>query len=239
VRRVFPARPFLVGVATTTIAVAIVGCGGDEDETTTVTTTTTTTPEGAGATGAGGPSEGGCSAHIDRASGEATGLEPDERCGESPPPPETTDLNEAADAAGCELRLDLPDEGNQHIPRSRMPRYETNPPTSGPHDAVPLADGAYLEHPHERFYVHSLEHGRIVVHYDPSLPEDEQLALKGLFDEDPEGMVLIPTPQIPYEVAATAWRNGLGCDAYSPDALDAIRAFREELRGKGPEMFRL
>jgi hypothetical protein len=80
-----------------------------------------------------------------------------------------------------------------------------------------------------------MEHGRIVVHYDPELPESDQLALKGVFDNDPEGMVLFPSTGMPYELAATAWRNGLGCESYSPEALDAVRAFRDEFRGKGPE----
>ncbi len=234
--RVLGARPILVALALVALAVSLGACGGDdEDETTTTTEPTTTTTAATGTTGAEGASTGDCSAEIDSASGEATGLAPDERCGKKPPAVKITKLNEAADAARCDLRLGLPDEGNTHIPASSDPTYDTNPPTSGDHDPVPLADGAYLDHPQERFYVHSMEHGRIVIHYDPMLPEKDQLALKGVFDEDPEGMVLIPSTGMPYEVASTAWRNGLGCKSYSPEALDAIRAFRDEFRGKGPE----
>lgn len=225
------ARPTLLALTLAALGVGLGACGGEDED-----ATTTTTTEEADATGATGPAaDDGGSAFIDKASGDFAGLTPDKRRGTTPPAVETADLEEAADRAGCELQLDLPDEGNQHIPRSKEPDYDTNPPTSGPHDAVPLADGAYLDHPEERFYVHSMEHGRIVVHYDPGLPEDDQLALKGLFDEDPEGMVLIPSTGMPYEVAATAWRNGLGCDSYGPEALDAIRSFRDEFRGKGPE----
>jgi len=210
------------------------GACGDDDETT--TTATTTTAATTGPTGAGGASAAdGGSAFIDRSTGEATGLKPDTRRGTVPPPQETDDLEQAAKAAGCELRLDLPDEGNTHIPRSKTPTYKTNPPTSGDHDATPLADGAYLDAPQERFFVHSMEHGRVVIQYQSSLPEDDQLALKGLFEEDPDGMILLQNPDMPYAVAATAWTNGLGCDSYSPEAIDAIRAFRDEFRGKGPE----
>jgi hypothetical protein len=222
-------RPILLVFALAGLAVALGACGGNDEDT---TTTTATTTEETGTTGA---VDANCSAEIDKSSGEASGLTPDERCGEVPPAVEETTLNEAADAAGCELELGLPDEGNTHIPASQTPKYGTNPPTSGDHDPIPLADGAYLDHPEERYYVHSMEHGRVVVHYDPALPESDQLALKGVFDDDPNGMILIPNEEMPYEVAATAWRNGLGCDAYSPEALDAIRAFRDEFRGKGPE----
>ena len=89
--------------------------------------------------------------------------------------------------------------------------------------------------PNARNFVHSLEHGRVNVQYSASLPEDEQLALKGVFDEDPEGMILAPYEQMPYDVAAAAWTNYLGCDSYSPETLDAIRSFRDEFRGNGPE----
>jgi hypothetical protein len=232
-------RPSAFAFVLAASAVVFAACGGDEEEETTAATTTTTT-EDAGTTGttaAEAAEE--CSAHIDRASGDFAGLEPDERCGTRPPAVEITRLDDAADAAGCELKLGRPDEGNQHIPPSENPRYDTNPPTSGPHDPTPLADGAYLDHPEERYYVHSLEHGRIVIHYDPRMPESRQLELKGLFEEDPEGMVLIPSTGMPYEVAATAWRNGLGCERYTPEALDAVRAFRDEFRGKGPERIAL
>jgi hypothetical protein len=231
-------RPTLLALALATAAVSVVACGGDDDDETTATATSDTTTPTSGATGTTGTrgvAEGKCSAHIDRASGEATGLAPDERCGKKPPAVKTTKLNEAAKAAGCDLRLGLRDEGNTHIRAPRDPRYDTNPPTSGPHDAVPLADGAYMDHPQERYYVHSMEHGRIIIHYDPKLPEKDQLALKGVLDDDPEGMILIPSTGMPYEVAATAWRNGLGCDSYSPEAVDAIQDFRDQFRGKGPE----
>jgi Protein of unknown function (DUF3105) len=233
---VLGARPIALALALAALAVSLGACGGDdEDETTAATSPTPTTTGPTGTTGTEGAAAGDCSAEIDKASGEASGLEPDTRCGKEPPSAEIAELSEAADAAGCDLQLGLPEEGNTHIPASREPSYDTNPPTSGDHDPVPLADGAYLDHPDERYSVHSLEHGRVAVQYDPELPESDQLALKGVFDDDPEGIVLFPSPDIPYEVAATAWRNGLGCRSYSPEALDAVRAFRDEFRGKGPE----
>jgi hypothetical protein len=164
-------------------------------------------------------------------------ITPDEREGTPPPPVEQADLERAADAAGCELELGLPDEGAAHIPHDDAdpPEYKTEPPTSGDHSEENLADGAYLDYPDPVNFVHSMEHGRMVVHYDPELPEDEQLALKGLFDEDPEGMLMFPNPEMPSEVAVAAWTNLMTCDSYSPEVIDAIRAFRDTYRGQGPE----
>jgi hypothetical protein len=174
-------------------------------------------------------------AHIDPATGIT--VAPDNREGTPPPPVQQARLNQAAAQADCDLRLNLPDEGNNHLsPNEDPPNYETNPPTSGDHDPNPLADGAYSETPEPRNYVHTLEHGRIETQYSPDLPEEDQLALKGVFDEDPEGMAMFPNSDMPYEVAATAWTNLLGCDRYEGAAtLDAIRAFRDTYRGQGPE----
>jgi Protein of unknown function (DUF3105) len=212
-------------------ALAVSACGDEEEPTTTAAGAT-------GTTGSTGPSreELRGRAGIDVATGVATGLEPDAREGESPNGLPGGDLERLADEAGCELMLDLRDEGNTHLtPGQGPPDYETEPPTSGDHDAAPTADGAYLETPEITQAVHSLEHGRIAIQYSPELPEQDQLGLKGLFDSDPEGMLLYPNPDQPYEVAATAWTNLIGCDAYSDDALAAIAAFRDRFRGEGPE----
>ncbi|HEX2371724.1 MAG TPA: DUF3105 domain-containing protein, partial [Solirubrobacterales bacterium] len=100
----------------------------------------------------------------------------------------------------------------------------------------PQADGAFAVTPDPRHFVHSLEHGRVEIEYSPDLPEDDQLAIKGVFDEDPGGMLLFPNADMPYEVAATAWTNMLGCKRYEGAAtLDALRAFRDTFRGQGPE----
>jgi hypothetical protein len=160
----------------------------------------------------------------------------DEREGTEPPAVQQADLEEAARAAGCELKLGLPDEGAGHLaPNEKAPDYGTSPATSGDHDPNPLADGAYLDTPEPRNVVHSLEHGRIEIQYQPDLPEEDQLLLKGLFDEDPQGMLLFPNPDMPYEVAATAWTNLIGCERFSEETVDAVRDFRDEFRAQGPE----
>jgi hypothetical protein len=178
-------------------------------------------------------------AHIEPQSGSDNGVAPDNRVGTTPPPVKQGDLQLAAQAAGCDLQLDLPDEGHTHLqPSDPVPDYGTNPPTSGDHIVPPLqqADGAYSAFPQPVRFVHSLEHGRIEIQYAPDLPEKNQLGLKGVFDESPPGMLLFPNPQMPYEVAATAWTQLMGCPTYKGAAtLDAIRDFRDAYRGQGPE----
>jgi hypothetical protein len=233
-----PGTPRIALAAALAGLVMVLGACGDDDETTTTTSTTTTGPTGAtGATGAGESAD--CEkkiAYIDPASGEFEGLAPDCREGTKLAVEKAGSLDQAAKAASCDLELNLKDEGNRHIsPDAKTPDYKTDPPTSGDHDAVPAADGAYLEAPPAINYVHSMEHGRVIIHYDPSLPRKDQLAIKGLFEDDPKGLLMFPNSDMPYAVATTAWTNLMGCDEYSPEVLGAIQAFRDQFRGKGPE----
>ena len=227
-------------------AALMTGCGGgDEEESTTAstssTTSTTTTTEVELDENGYPPL-----AYVQPLIGHVPeGIELDGREGTPPEAPGETDLEAAAEAASCELQLDLPDEGNAHFAdEDKEVDYETSPPTSGDHYAGnesgsgALADGAYLETPAITRVVHSQEHGRVVIHYSPDLSEEEQLEIKGVFEEDPAGAILIPNADMPYEVAVTAWTQLVGCGEYEgATTLDVVAAFRDVYRGKGPERF--
>ena len=180
--------------------------------------------------------EGGAHINLRTEIGSTNGVHPDERAGIVPPAVQVSDLQTAAKQAGCELKLGLKDEGHQHIPAgSPEPNYKTNPPTSGPHVVPPLqqADGAYNEMPEPIDFVHSLEHGRMEIQYAPKLPEEDQLALKGVYDTMYGATLLFPNDKMPYEVAATTWTNLLGCPTYKGAiTLDAIRDFGKATWGK-------
>jgi len=191
--------------------------------------------------GGGDGGSGGSAASGDRVD-ETFGLVPDgvkvddRDSADAPSDGNATDLEAAAKAANCELLTDQKDEGNTHIEGDELPDYDANPPTSGDHSPDPLADGAFADPPSPLNYIHALEHGRIEIQYQPSLSEADQLQLLGLYDEDSTGMILFPNGEMPYEVAATAWTQTLGCDSYEGAAtLDAIRAFTSQYRARGPE----
>lgn len=177
------------------------------------------------------------------------GIEIDGREGTEPPPQENAVLADIAELAKCDLQLDLENEGNTHLDDEDVPdvEYKTDPPTSGDHfgDASEtasgaLADGAFGEYPPVGRYVHSMEHGRVVIHYSPDLPEADQLAIKGVFEESPGGVILIPNPEMKAEVAVAAWTQLATCDRYeSLPTLDLIRTFRDVYRNQGPEYFPL
>ena len=160
------------------------------------------------------------------------------------PDQKVEDLPKAAKAAVCQLKS-VKGKPGQHTqdPTERI-RYDTNPPTTGKHYIEPAADQAYSQSPPDEQLVHTEEHGRVIVWFKPTLPKSTRANLKALFEEDNYQMVLTPRRDMPYTVAATAWNgepapNGAGrllvCESFSPAAFDAIRAFRDEHRGNGPE----
>lgn len=179
------------------------------------------------------------SARISLQSGQTNGVAIDERLGIEPPAVEEPDLAHARQAAGCEVRAKLPIEGRSHLPPGApAPSYDTNPPTSGNHVTPPFqqADGAYAATPGEMNVVHSLEHGRVAIQYSSALPEEDQLALRGLYDDAYSAALFFPNDKMPYDLAVASWGELLGCFSYQGAAtLDTIRAFGAKYQGTAPE----
>ncbi len=196
------------------------------------------------ANGGGGSSSSGSdcgpNAHLDLTVGSQNGVACDEREGTPPPQITEADLHKAAQAAGCKLTLNLPDYGHQHVKPGTKIKYKGEPPTSGNHVEPPFqqADGAYSEQPAPIDFVHSMEHSRVEFEYAPDLPDKDQLAIKGVFDESPSGVLLFPNDQLPGQVAAAAWRNRMDCAKYEGSAtLDALADFRTQFRGRAGREF--
>jgi len=137
-----------------------------------------------------------------------------------------TDLEAAAKAASCTL-TNPPIEGRTHTQDAVT--YKTNPPTSGNHNPEPAQDGDYagVVSPGKEHYVHSLEHGRIIMQYKPGLALRRVRQLETLYGENSKtdfgldsiggGYTLLMQNNtgMPYDVAAVAWGHQPGA---SPSA---------------------
>jgi hypothetical protein len=156
----------------------------------------------------------------------------------------TSDLAAAVKAAGCRTSSERSRSREHVTDPNQTVDYRTNPPTDGRHYIEPAEDGIYDEAPPDEELVHTLEHGRVIVWFKPSLPSEARANLKAFFDRDSYQMVLVPRRDMPYDVAASAWNrdptpNGTGrllaCPKYSERVFDALAAFREQNRSNGPE----
>lgn len=148
-----------------------------------------------------------------------------------------------------------PDDGNSHVAvgtTCRSPEapcgadpYSSTPATSGPHwDPSGLASwGVYDAPQNESQLIHNLEHGGIVIWYDPERVDQagiEQLeryvttqvssGVSGRFK-----FILTPwggVDELPSPIVVTAWRWSLGLDEVDTSAIDT---FVSEHYGIAPE----
>jgi hypothetical protein len=145
-----------------------------------------------------------------------------------------------AKAAGCSLRT-FPEEGRSHIDGPGT--WKTNPPTSGEHSPIAAEDGIYApgSPPPTEQWVHSLEHGRVLLQYRPGSSERRIDALTAIARERFHGragyhlLLFENTTAMPFAVAAVSWRRYVGCPGFNARTKDALRAFRTAYVDHAPE----
>jgi hypothetical protein len=120
----------------------------------------------------------------------------------------------------------FPSEGAMHVPVGTLVVYGTDPPTSGSHYPSPVG-GGYYEFPIEAPYlVHSMEHGGVIVYYDPAtLTNGQKNDLKALARAHPgvfAMVVCVPRNDPAYPIILTAWTHRLRLPAYDPDRIDGF-----------------
>lgn len=148
------------------------------------------------------------------------------------------------------------DQGREHWEHVKLDefKYNSNPPTSGPHDPDWIHPGIYGEPQDKYKLIHSLEHGYIVVHYNCALPiskasaheEDNATPSASANPECSLGQTLAdwakkmklkklivhPNPTIDKPIILTAWDRILKMDSWDEKLAEQfIKAFRN----KGPE----
>jgi hypothetical protein len=159
------------------------------------------------------------------------------------PAAKLTSLDAAVKAAGCRLQTFIPGPADrEHVTGSVT--YKQNPPVFGPHYPIPLSDGDYAHGaaPQTERAVHALEHGRVDIWFKPTLPANAISQLETLFNEPiaqgaPKAykQLLIPRPDMPSAVAASAWGQQLTCPKFNAKVFDALRAFRKAFVDHAPE----
>ena len=153
--------------------------------------------------------------------------------------------------AGCTLEA-VPAGIGEHsaeLDATSDPKWNTSPPTSGPHNPVPAVYGEYDTPLKIAQVVHNLEHGAMYLLYGPDVPEATVAQLRDFYAEDQLGILLAPLPSLGDEIALGAWNvpddfepgGGSNGTAYLAKCKTfdegAFSSFRDELRFKGPERF--
>jgi hypothetical protein len=153
----------------------------------------------------------------------------------------------AAQEAGCRLEATKAQARSHSITSpDGTAKWNTTPPTSGPHFEVPAVWGAYDSPVQAARYVHNLEHGGIYIQYGDDVSDATVQQLRDFYDQHERGTLLASLPSLGRQVAVAAWvtpspeepDNGtaylMKCTRFDEPAFSA---FLDEFQFKGPERF--
>jgi len=153
------------------------------------------------------------------------------------PSSESLDL----ESLGPDYSLDMLSEGANHVSEGTNVPYQSNPPTSGSHWSDPLRDGVYDSEKPDEALVHSLEHGRIWISYQLSLPQSAVDQLKSIVSKQSR-VILTPRAANDTAIALAAWTRldtfNLVADGEQlalSEVEGRILDFIQRYRDKGPE----
>lgn len=127
-----------------------------------------------------------------------------------------------------------PNQGQEHVESGHQHEYNSNPPTSGWHFAVPSDWGVYKEELPDGTLIHNLEHGGIWISYKPGISEELRSKLESFYERYGRKVIVTPRAGNDTDIAVAAWTHldKFNAPEYSDERVDKfIRAFRN----KGPE----
>lgn len=142
--------------------------------------------------------------------------------------------------AGPCVRQDFPAQGARHVEELAEDfEYNSAPATSGPHLQTPAIWNLYEDPVPEIRLVHNLEHSGIVVQYGDEVPPGTVQRIVDWYADDPNGIIVAPSPGLGNKIALTAWTHLATCAAFDEDAFSDFRDDYRSTEGDAPEKFGL
>jgi hypothetical protein len=153
------------------------------------------------------------------------------------------------EAAGCTVQTVKALPSNDHsvaVANGTSPKWNTSPPTNGPHYGQAAVWGSYPEPLLPAQVVHNLEHGGIFIQYGKDVPKATVDELQGFYESHRNGTLLAPLPDLGSTIAMGVWTTS------SPSKPDtgtahlakcttfdetAYAAFFDAYQFEGPERF--
>lgn len=125
-------------------------------------------------------------------------------------------------------------QGRDHLEEGETPPdYNSNPPTSGDHAPGAARCGIYAEPVDDVLQVHNLEHGAVVIQYQPNLAA-EQIALLEDYARTKDSHILVaPRDELSNPVVVTSWSRMLRLDSADIPTIDV---YYDEFAFSGPEV---
>lgn len=126
----------------------------------------------------------------------------------------------------------------QHLPPGEPISYPASPPYGGSHWEIPTPCGVYAEQQAFEGLVHTMEHGAVIIYYQPDVfSPDEVNELRTLVLDllaDDRRIILTPNQDISSPLTLTAWGAILELDRLEEET---VPGFVNAFENRGPERF--
>lgn len=136
----------------------------------------------------------------------------------------------------------FPDLGREHLSDDDTsaviagslapPEYNSVPPTSGTHAPFWAQCGIYLKAIPDIVQVHSLEHGAVLIQYNPDIDPADISALEEFARDKSSHVVVAPNPEVVPYIVLTAWTVRMEVSALD---LAEVDRFWLDYANEGPE----
>jgi Protein of unknown function (DUF3105) len=147
-------------------------------------------------------------------------------------------------SAGCTLKTvkALPGRHSVTNPGGTSDKWNTDPPTNGPHYGVAAIFGIYNDEIEPARLVHNLEHGGIFILYGDEVPDSTVKELEAFYDDHKTGTIMAPLARLGDQFALGAWVAAGGdakgqlakCKAFDQGA---VLSFFRTFQFLGPERY--
>jgi len=158
--------------------------------------------------------------------------------------PDEEALRTKLESAGCTLESAKALEGAHSVAQAggRSEKWNTDPPTTGPHYGIAAIFGIYEDELEVARVVHNLEHGGIYILYGDEVPAATVDELRAFYDDHKTGTIMAPLDRLGDEFALGAWVVDGDTDSgflakCSEFDEDATSSFFGALQFRGPERF--
>jgi hypothetical protein len=142
---------------------------------------------------------------------------------------------------GQDFSKAMADQGATHIDEGTDVEYKTNPPTSGNHWPEALLDGLYDTEKPDEAIVHSLEHGRVWISYNPKVSGEVVARLNEILKRE-SAVILTPRSGNDTDIALSAWTRldtfNLEDGNLTEGLEKRISDFIQRYKHKGPELIK-
>lgn len=122
----------------------------------------------------------------------------------------------------------IADQGREHVPVGTEVKYNSNPPTSGPHYEEWTKTGIYEKPLDDRSLLHSLEHGYVIISYNCSFKKSAFLISNAIAHESTDA-----ANEVSINVAASSSAQ-LSEDFNSQNCKDLVNQLKKIYDNIGP-----